>query len=172
MFTYPLLIIGIGLMIWAVFIGQRLLEIIEDSHQKKPWYILFILICFFLLGYIGYFCILFFVVHTLDMSTLLTSSIFCFGAVFVIMVLKITSQLILDMKKNANDLEENNEILKKNSTELENTKKLLEKKNEELISTLEDFYTIRISMQKQMEDGKFETENSKIKERIEKLKET
>jgi hypothetical protein len=172
MFTYPFLLIGIGLMIWAVIIGKRLLQIIENKQQKKFWYILFILICFFLLGYISYLLILFFVIHVLDMSTLLTSSIFCFGAVFVVMVLKITTQLILTMNKTAKNMEENNETLRKNSMELENTKKLLETKNNELLQTLEDFYTIRISMQKQMEDGKYETENSRIKERIEKLKET
>ncbi len=42
----------------------------------------------------------------------------------------------------------------------------LEKKNQELEQTLDDFYTMRISMQRQLSDGTVEEENKKIKQRM------
>jgi chromosome segregation ATPase len=62
------------------------------------------------------------------------------------------------------------EMIQKKDKELEEIKSKLEKKNAELEKVLEDFYTIRIGMQRDMEAGKLEEENKKIKEQLDKLK--
>ncbi len=59
---------------------------------------------------------------------------------------------------------------KKARVELEEIKKELEKKNKELESTLDDFYTMRIGIQKDLELGRIEEENEKIKRRLDNLK--
>jgi len=46
----------------------------------------------------------------------------------------------------------------------------LEKKNSELEKTLDDFYVMRLSMQKQMNDGTIDGENKKIKKKLDTLK--
>lgn len=100
-----------------------------------------------------------------------------FGSIFVIGVLSISYGLIkLLTKKNAeinqinNEIIENTRALARKKEELEKTQTLLKEKNTELQNTLEDFYTLRIAVQKDMELGKVKEENEKIKESLSKLK--
>lgn len=56
------------------------------------------------------------------------------------------------------------------SGEVEIKNKEIELKNKELEETLTDFYTMRMGMQKDMDLGKVDEENKKIKSRLDKLK--
>jgi hypothetical protein len=113
----------------------------------------------------------------IPISALLISLILFFGSIFVIGVLSISHELIkLLAKKNVeinqinNEILDNSRALARKKEELEKTQALLKEKNAELQNTLEDFYTFRITMQKDMELGKVKEENEKIKKRLDKLK--
>jgi nitrate/nitrite-specific signal transduction histidine kinase len=67
-------------------------------------------------------------------------------------------------------VEERTNNLKNTTDDLKKTKQELENKNKELEETLEDFYTMRIGMQKDLKLGRVEEENKKIKKRLDKLK--
>ena len=74
-------------------------------------------------------------------------------------------------KKNLNKkVEERTGDLKNSKNELEKAKKDLEQKNKELEQTLDDFYTMRLTMQKEMEKGQIKKENKNIKKRLDKLR--
>jgi ABC-type transport system involved in multi-copper enzyme maturation permease subunit len=168
---------GILLMLFAVYSVNKLISIIQDQDKRTPWFILFLLIMFFLLGYVGYFYMLFTSINPSDTSSLLISSIFFFGAIFVIVVLSVNNSLIKGLNNKTETLENTNTTLKQQSEILQNKDKELEesrgklvRKNEELEKVLEDFYTLRIGMTRDMNDGKVEEENKMIKERLEKLK--
>jgi two-component system, NtrC family, sensor kinase len=169
--------LGILMMVFAIFSGSRLLSVIHDANQRKPWYILFLLIIFFLVGYIVYFYLLFTTVSPTDVSAQLISAVFFFGALFVVLVLSVNYSLVSGLNEKTVKIQETNttlthdaETIQKKEKELEEIKTKLEKKNAELEKVLEDFYTIRIGMQKDVEAGKLEEENKKIKEQLDKLK--
>ena len=46
----------------------------------------------------------------------------------------------------------------------------LRKKNKELEETLEEFYTVRVGTQRDLESGKIKEENKKIREKLDRLK--
>ncbi len=64
------------------------------------------------------------------------------------------------------------ESIKGSRAQVEAKAKELEKKNKELEDTLDDFYTLRIGMTRDMEKGVLEAENRKIKSKINKLRRT
>lgn len=169
--------LGILIMIYALYAGTRLFSIIHDATKRKPWYILLTLIAFFLIGYIVYFYLLFTTVTPTDVSSQLISAVFFFGAIFVVLVLLVNYSLVSGLndetakEKEANlALTHSVEVIQIKDKELEEVKNKLEKKNEELNKALEDFYTIRMSMQRDLKLGKLEEENIKIRERIDKAK--
>jgi hypothetical protein len=113
----------------------------------------------------------------IPINSLLINLILFFGSIFVIGVLSISYKLILLLTKKTieisqinNDLTENTKTLAQKKEELEKTQTLLKEKNKELQNTLEDFYALRITMQKDLELGRVKEENEKIKERLDKLK--
>lgn len=61
-------------------------------------------------------------------------------------------------------------ILKELNEELKVAKLSLEEKNKELEETLEDFYTMRLGMSRDLKLGQVEKENKKIKNKLNKLK--
>jgi predicted PurR-regulated permease PerM len=163
-------------MIISVFQCIKLIKINTIEDLGTSWYFMLGLICFFLLGYIAF---LFLQSNNsnIPISSLLICFILFFGAIFVIGVLSISYQLIkkltqktVELNKMNASLSENSNTLASKQEELIKMQGLLKQKNEELNKTLEDFYTIRIGMQKDMEKGKLEEENKMIKERLEKLK--
>ena len=168
---------GILIMAYAVSSGSKLLSVIDDIHSRRPWYILFLLIIFFLLGYILYFYLLFTSVPSSDLSAQLISAIFFFGALFVVIVLSVNYSLVRTLNEKATKIQETNTVLVHNSDvvqkkdlELEEAKKALERKNSELEKVLEHFYTLRIGMERDMKSGKVEEENRKIKAELDNLK--
>jgi hypothetical protein len=168
---------GILLMVYAVYSVRKLLSVVREADNRRPWYILFPLIIFFLFGYLFYFYLLFTSISPSDMSAQLISAIFFFGAVFVVIVLSVNYALIGGLNEKAAKIQETNtallrntEIVQKKDNELEEAKITLERKNKELERALEDFYTLRLSMQRDMDEGKLQEENRKIKEKLDELK--
>lgn len=84
-----------------------------------------------------------------------------------------TKDLIKEIKEREyaeNNLKKNKSTLLKLNKELIEAKSDLKKKNDELRKTMDDFYTIRVRMAKDIEKGKLEEENKKIKEKLDKFK--
>ena len=108
---------------------------------------------------------------------MLISFILFFGAVFVITILSISYELVKALTVKSSQIDKTNKDLIANTKDLENktnelkkTEQLLHEKNKELESTLDDFYVMRMALQKDMELGKVSEENRKIKERLDALK--
>lgn len=176
MINSVLIVTGILLQILSVVICIKLIKINTVKKLQWPWYLLLCLILFFLFGYIAY---LFLNTNygNIPVNSLLISLILFFGAIFVICVLSISYQLINTLLQQSAKLHETNKSLADNTqilttkqSELEKIQLLLKEKNSELQKTLENFYTLRIGMQKDLEAGKLEAENKKIKERLDELK--
>jgi len=103
----------------------------------------------------------------------LVSGIFFFGALFVVIVLRVNYKLILKLTENSLRLGELNTVLENKNKELSHKTEELKKSEEkyikrskELDETLENFYTMRIGLQKQIDKDTIEEENRKIKERL------
>lgn len=169
--------VGILLMIYAVFLCRKTILNIENKELRRPWLLLFAFVCFFLLGYVAYVYTVRTGLSGLMRSDLLVAIILAAGALFVVVVLKTNQNLILKLTKNNQIIQDSNkeltaatQTLKRQQRELEHAKELLEDKNRELEQTLEDFYTLRIGMARDLKKGEIEKENQKIKKRLNKLK--
>jgi len=88
----------------------------------------------------------------------LVSGIFFFGALFVVIVLRVNYKLILKLTENSLRLGELNTVLENKNKELSHKTEELKKSEEkyikrskELDETLENFYTMRIGLQKQID---------------------
>ena len=176
MINAALIISGVVLMVISVIQCVRLIQINTVKKLQWAWYLALLLIVFFLVGYIAYF---FLSTNSpnLPISSLLICLILFFGAIFVITILSISYGLFHALIERSKEIDQTNTTLMKNASELENKQKELEKaqllldeKNKELEKTLDDFYTMRISLQKDMEAGKVAEENNKIKERLDAVK--
>lgn len=176
MFDTVLIVFGIVLMLIAIFQCVRLIQLNTLVNLQWAWYLTLGLIVFFLLGYIAYF----FLISnngSIPISSMLISLILFFGAVFVITILSITYWLIKALTVRSSQISETNKNLTKNTKDLENRtnelkkiQDMLREKNKELLKTLDDFYTLRIGLQKDVEAAKLSEENKKIKERLDSVK--
>ena len=92
------------------------------------------------------------------------------GAALVLFLVILIFTLRIQVKSKTNKLVAEIDAHKKARVELGEFKKELEKKNKELENTLDDFYTMRIGIQKDLELGRIEEENEKIKRRLDNLK--
>jgi hypothetical protein len=171
-----LIITGIALMILSVFRCIKLIKVNVVKNLQGTLYLMLCLIIFFLLGYTSY---LFLDTNYPDIpvSSLLICLILFFGAIFVVGILSISYQLIKILTQRTEELNQinktltgNTNTLKTRQEELVKTREMLEQRNSELEETLDDFYTMRISVQKEIESNKIEEENKKIKERLDNLK--
>jgi len=90
-----LLSLGILLMIYGIAVGFKLLTQIKSKEFKIQLWATFILTCGFLLGYILYFYNIVSPNVNFVFTDTLISAIFCFGSVFVVLILTI----IHDMSK-------------------------------------------------------------------------
>lgn len=176
MLNTVLIVTGIVLMLIAVFECVRLIQLNTLVNLQWAWYLTLSLIVFFLVGYVAYF----FLISSnsnLPISTMLISLILFFGAIFVITILSISYWLIKALTVHSSQISETNKNLTKNTKDLENRtnelkkiQDMLREKNKELLKTLDDFYTLRIGLQKDAEAGKVSEENEKIKERLDAVK--
>jgi hypothetical protein len=113
----------------------------------------------------------------IPLNSLLISLILFFGSVFVIGVLTVSYQLVSVLIQKTKELSlsnktisENSELLRNKQIDLEKMESILKEKNNELEKTLEDFYTVRLGMEKDIQAGKLEEENKNIKNRLDALK--
>jgi hypothetical protein len=104
----------------------------------------------------------------------LISAILCFGSFFVIIVLTLANIYVDRLNIATKKLEESNAllseeklILTKKNAELETTKEELKDNNNQLEETLSEFYTYRISLQK--DKLKSKKENKLIAKKISKV---
>jgi choline-glycine betaine transporter len=168
---------GIIIMLFSVYLVIRLISLISDNALKKEWNFLFFLIGFFLIGYILYLYLLLSSNDDLMHTKILISSIFFLGALFVLVVLLITINLVKALNEDRKELNNKNkelssltEDLQSNNTKLEETRKSLDSKNSELNSLLEEFYTLRTTLVGEKDKGKMRKENALIKEKLERAK--
>ena len=175
--TRVLVGLGIVLMVYAVVLCRRLIQAVTDRKLRPPWYVLLFLICFFLAGYTSFLFFMFTSAMDLGMTGPLIGSILFLGAVFVVLVLAVGYVLVTSVNRHVLELDDKNRVLtnmtvelREGKEELEKAKKEQEEKNKEMEAVLEDFYTLRIGVGRDVEAGKFEEENKRIKERLDKLK--
>jgi len=75
-----------------------------------------------------------------------------------------------DLKKLNSDIENKNLELRRHTEELKSSKQKYKERSMELDKTLEDFYTLRLGMARDIKEKILEEENKKIKERLDKLR--
>jgi hypothetical protein len=177
MITRILLILGISLLVYSLLLCYKTISILHKKNTAHGWLPVFFLIGLFLAGYVFYLVSLGTSTQADFTDRFLIPSILFFGSVFVVIVLKINGRLIENLEDDSKKLEDiNRELSTKNSEninskiELEKTKTNLEKKNKELLNTLEDFYMLRIGVERDIEKKTFHKENMKIKKKINALK--
>ncbi len=168
---------GAILLIYSAILCHRLNAKIDKKVVPKPSSLILGLIYLFILGYILFLIRLAIIVASHSVIELLVSGVFFFGALFVVIVLKTNHKLILKLSENSlhlgklnAELENKNKELQHWAEELKQSEEKYIKRSKELDDTLNDFYTMRIGLQKQMDKGTVEEENQKIKERLDNLK--
>jgi hypothetical protein len=163
---------GIILLAISLFFIFNTIKYIKSKLFKKSYYVLIILVIFFIFGYI--YCLInsIFKEFSLSYSCIFLSSILLFGSVFVILISVFNYCLIKELNIHNEKISKSNMILKnliiklkKNKSKIEKFDKDLKLKNSNLIKTLEEFYTLRLSMHNQELK-----ENNNIKKKIEDLK--
>jgi septal ring factor EnvC (AmiA/AmiB activator) len=177
MLNEALVFAGIVLMSYSTFLAKRLIRILKTDALQKSWSTVFVLIIFFLLGYVIYFTATLTKEINLIINQILLATILCFGALFVVLVLQLSISLTTalgvekeSLKKENKSLKDLSKKLSRNKKQLENAKKELQEKNEELEKTLEDFYTLRLKMGSSVNSKKIDVENKNIKKRLDALK--
>lgn len=168
---------GVILLIYSIVLCHRLNKKIDKNVAEKPGSLVLILIYFFLLGYVTFLGRLIFTITSHGIFEYLVSIIFFFGALFVAIVLKVNHKLILNLTTNSinlgklnKELENKNKKLRQKTDALKTSEEKYKKRSKELEQTLDDFYTMRLSMEEQVRKGVLEAENKKIKERLDKVK--
>ena len=170
MFSLITVAISSLLMAYALLLCRRTIAAMEKVANYKACRILFFLVLFFLIGYLVYFGLLILAIDGNSIHNVLISLIFLFGALFVIIIFKINLRLISILKEQRDKQLNLMDDIQAQNRELEDTKRELKKKNQQLEETMEDFYTMRTTISKQMRAGEFEDENQKIRDTIDELK--
>ncbi|MBN2141850.1 hypothetical protein JW711_00830 [Candidatus Woesearchaeota archaeon] len=166
-----ILLVVSGIITICIAIGMNisLLKITEDTKLKKKWIWLLGLVIFFLFGYIA-FLINRIIPKILCSGGLLVGSIFFFGAIFVLVVMEISTQMIKKLQSKNRELTDVTRALMKANQNLVETENELQLKNEQLKGTLEDFYTVRVKMEKGKNKQKIKRENEDIRKKINRIK--
>jgi predicted PurR-regulated permease PerM len=172
-----LILAGIVMMAYSIIISIYVKDKIDSRRLRRYWKVIIILLVFFMFGYIGY-------VYNLVSPDLgivfddrLVSIVFFFGAAFVVMVIRIIDSLLSSSSRYQDRLKDLNRSLKETAGKLDLKKREIEskeielrKKNAELESTLEDFYTFRLSMERGSKQGKVRKENQSMKKKLNNLR--
>lgn len=180
--SISILTLGIAMMAYSFFLALKLTGMVERKELKGKCKLILWLICFFLIGYIvHYYCLI--MGHSVMYFTeIMTSLIFCLGAIFVIVVLTINIKLVCGLHNTNNNLSNANTRLSAANTNLRNAanklrsnnaqmtkaKKEVENKNIILKSALEELYKSRMRKPKGTEQLKKDSE--KTRRKIDKLK--
>src|SRR3989339_7289 len=176
MFNMILVSAGAIILFYSTWLCYKLNNSVKNNTAANHYWVLLALICLFIFGYLAFFArLIYSPVHTTN--ELLVSVIFFFGAIFVVTVLKINNRLIYDLmrksadlKKLNSDMENKNRELRNQTEELKSSKQKYKERSMELDKTLEDFYTLRLGMARDIKEKILEEENKKIKERLDKLR--
>lgn len=173
----PSILVGLGIIFMVIAIGlcYELNPKMGASALKKHWHALCFLIIFFLVGYIFYFINLFFPILHLTATNILISSILCLGAVFVVAVIRINMWIIDELHQRNSELNKANGELKIASEKLNLEKehlifaeKEMIEKNKEMDNLLQEFYTLRLTLEKG--DRKIKKENKGMKKSIDRIR--
>lgn len=179
MFNIILVLMGTFFLAYSTYLCKslNLNKKIDRDIFNKPCFVIAALIYLFIFGYLVFLFYLFRHQNSNSPEDLIVSVVFFLGAVFVVIVLKVNNRLILALTEKSINLQKLNDDLNVKNQELIKKSKALiisedkyKKQTEELEKTLEDFYTMRIGMEKQMKQGTLEEENRKIKQRFDALK--
>jgi diguanylate cyclase (GGDEF)-like protein len=94
-----LILIGIGALLFSIFMASRIVNQLEKGTLKGRWIVLRILVGVFIIGYMGYWLSL---SQDADNVSLIVSGIFFFGGIFVISVTWLMLQTTRDIKRIVN----------------------------------------------------------------------
>ncbi|MBU1167567.1 hypothetical protein KKC60_04135 [Patescibacteria group bacterium] len=168
---------GVLLMVYSIVLCQNINTKIGKKELNKERLPILILICLFILGYVAFLSRLIITLNSHGINELLVSAIFFFGAMFVVIVLKVNNKLITKLINNSLRVDKVNKELQRKNKELSHKTdalKISEEKykarSKELDETLEDFYTIRLGVQEQIEKETIEEENKKVKDRLDEIR--
>ena len=177
MINESLIAIGIILMAYSIVVSGTITSTMDSDGIRKYWKMLTVLMVFFLFGYIAFLFALLFPEIGFTLSNSLVSVIFMFGAGFVLLVMKLSDRMIGSSLSDNQKLKEMNISLKEKTRQLnekkrevDRQKKELGKKNRELEKTLEEFYTLRLGLARDLRAGKVEKENRIIRRKLDNLK--
>ena len=141
---YTLLVAaGILLLGYSLLTCRRIIDIVQTKGESRGWKFIFVLVCFFILGYAG-----FVAEHLMGRTTSnddLISLVFFFGAVFVVFTLKYTLNVIMLLTLANKELHGENMILKKHRSSLRRKDSSLESRNRELQETIDELYSMDVS---------------------------
>lgn len=186
-----LVLLGILILVYSLFIIRQLHKMADNFQMNKNFpkiryysIILFALIIFFILGYILFLLTFYFPQWKFLPSETIVSVVFFLGALFVVIVLKIgkieteiITASLSKLKQSNKEISMEEKVVVKDKIKLERLEKQLEhknaelnKKNKELATALDDFYTLRLSLENSVKAKEIEKENKEIKSRIDRLK--
>ncbi|MFH2021498.1 MAG: hypothetical protein ABIJ34_08865 [archaeon] len=175
MIELAMLGLAILIMAYALLKSIRFMALMTNDSSKMEKFIVPVLCGFFFLGYLLYLYLI--LAAAAHFNNLLVISIFLFGAIFVVIVETRNYNLLSRFNLTIEDLNAKNSELTKNkrhmaeiNAKLSNVQKELTMKNAELENTMEEFYTLRLSLEKSAENKSIKKENTKIRNKIDKLR--
>ena len=148
MFNQILVIIGIVILGYSLYLHVRFLGLVKQTLLGKWWAMLLVLVLFFALGYIVFAYWLAVGPETININFLktLVSFILFFGAVFVVITISLISSTIRDLIR---EKEETKRLQAERITLLQNKEEELEKKIQEKTRNLEE---IKASLEKRVKE--------------------
>lgn len=152
-----LVIVGIIMFGYSLFICVKLLKLVSSPTLKKWWYFLLLFIILFGIGYVIFAYLLISGKQTTNSKLLETivSLVFFFGAIFVVSAIRLILSTVVSLKKE-------NKRVREISKELEKAKKGVEGKIDARTQELKELNKSMIGRELKMIE---------LKKKIEKLKE-
>ncbi|MBN2459129.1 hypothetical protein JXB28_02500 [Candidatus Woesearchaeota archaeon] len=153
MFTFMLVLLGVFLLCYSIFICKKMIESFTKSTYRRAGQIMLSLIIILFVGYIGY--ILF--NYNLLFTDFIVGILLFMMAFFVTLVLHVNHSFIirltmqtLELKSFSEKLWEETQSLSSNKERLESIKSILEQKNNDLEMALRKVSARNLEAAKQM----------------------
>lgn len=170
-----IIIVAVLALTHSLYLGfslrQRLKK--ELSFFSKFWALIYFFNFLFLVFYIGYFLVIYFSESFNFLRHFFLSLILFFEAIFSITNISIFTKTVSSYQEINKNLSKSKKEVESKSNDLEKAERKLIKQNKEMEETLEDFYTLRLSMEARLEEeslGKIKKENKEIKKKLEKVR--
>lgn len=175
MLNIVLVLCGAFLLVYSAILCHKLSKKLEQNPSVRPSSWILFLIYLFVGGYTAFIGRVAGNVGSHGFDEFLVSVVFFFGAIFVLVTLRAYHKLILKLSNESLGLEKlNSELENKNLShqkeEIKESEEKYKKRFQELLETLDDFYTLRLSVQEKMNKEEVNEENKIIKERLDKIK--